>query len=160
MHRSAKVRWRSYFVIDTLMSSEQPILTYKTKFDKNDLYNYIRLYVASETILIVVSESYIQSNLYKISVFVNFRLVRQNQLSRYLWLTTTLADLYAYLTYDCEMTTFLWQLLYSLYFFTPQLVSFFLNHLLTRLDQMFCSWTFFIAWLGSFKFAYAILTQI
>ena len=71
---------RSSFAINTLMSGEQPILTYKTKFDKNDLYIYIRLYVASETILIVVSESYIQLNLNKIRVFVNFRSVRQNQL--------------------------------------------------------------------------------
>ena len=48
--------------------------------DKNDVYIYIRLYVASETIIIVVSESYMQLNLNKNIVFVNFLLVRQNQL--------------------------------------------------------------------------------
>ena len=44
--------------------------------DKNDVYIFIRFYVALETILIVVSESYIQLNLNKNMVFVNFRLVR------------------------------------------------------------------------------------
>ena len=48
------------------------------KIDKN--YVYIRLYVASETILIVVSESYIELNLNKNIGFANFSLVRQNQL--------------------------------------------------------------------------------
>ena len=42
--------------------------------------HYIRLFVASETILTVVSESYIQLNLNKNMFFVYFRLVRQNQL--------------------------------------------------------------------------------
>ena len=49
--------------------------------DKNDVYIYIRLYVASEAILIFVSESYIQLNLNKNMVSVYLRLVRQNQLS-------------------------------------------------------------------------------
>ena len=60
------------------------------KIDKNDVYIYIRLYVASETILIVVSESYIQLNLNKNMVLVNFRLARQNQLfAGHDWLTTS-----------------------------------------------------------------------
>jgi len=50
------------------------------KIDKNDVYIYIRFYAASETILIVVSESNILLNLNKNMVSVNFRLVRQNQL--------------------------------------------------------------------------------
>ena len=45
--------------------------------DKNDVYIYIRLYVASETIIIVVSENYIQLNLNKNMSFFNFRLVRK-----------------------------------------------------------------------------------
>ena len=65
-------------IINTLMSGEQLILTNYTKVDKNDVY--IRLYVALETILKVVSESYIQLNLNKNMVIVNFRLVCQNQL--------------------------------------------------------------------------------
>ena len=67
-------------IIDTLMSGEQPIFTNWTKIGKNNVYIYIRLYVASQAILIVVSENYIQLNLNKNMVFVNFRLVRKNQL--------------------------------------------------------------------------------
>ena len=43
--------------------------------DKNDVYIYIWLCVASETILKVVSESYIQLDLNKNMFIVNFRLV-------------------------------------------------------------------------------------
>ena len=60
------------------MSGEQLILTNYTKVDKNDVH--IRLYVALETILKVVSESYIKLYLNKNMVIVNFRLVCQNQL--------------------------------------------------------------------------------
>ena len=67
-------------IIDALMTGEQLILTNWTKIDKKDVCIYIRLYVASETILIVVSESYKQFNFNKNMFFVNFHWIRQNQL--------------------------------------------------------------------------------